>query len=315
MKSGTDHRDAPEAESSTLRAFAVLELIANAEQPPSLDDLTRASGLPKPTVYRILGLLARGELVQREPFEKRYVVGPRVSALSLAVQVRSPLRGERHAILERLVEEIGETCNFTMLDGSEVLYVDRVETLANVRLHVKAGMRVPLHCTASGKLFLAFLPPAQLRTLLGPRPLKRYTERTITGLEALERELRRIRSSGIATDIGEYLEGSVCLAVPVSDPQGRVCAAIAVHGPAPRMTLKKGVEFLPALKRAAASISATIARSGNAAGPNPVSKVAVVATAKGASDVRSRNRHRGDHRRAAEEEGQPGRPGDPFRAG
>jgi len=315
VKSETGDRDAPEAESSTLRAFAVLELIANAEQPPSLDDLTRASGLPKPTVYRILGLLARGDLVQREPFEKRYVVGPRVSALSLAVQVRSPLRGERHAILERLVEEIGETCNFTMLDGSEVLYVDRVETLANVRLHVKAGSRVPLHCTASGKLFLAFLPPAQVRTLLGPRPLKRYTERTIVDLAALERELRKVRSSGIATDIGEYLEGSVCLAVPVGDPQGRVCAAIAVHGPAPRMTLKKGIEFLPALKRAAASISATIARSGSAANPNPVSKVAVIATARGASDVRARHHHRGDHRRPAEEEGQPGRPGDPFRAG
>jgi IclR family transcriptional regulator, acetate operon repressor len=314
VKSANDVADAPEVESSTLRAFALLELIANAEQPPSLDDLTRASGLPKPTVYRILGLLARGDLVQREPFEKRYAVGPRVSALSLAVQVRSPLRGERHAILERLVEEIGETCNFTMLDGSEVLYVDRVETLANVRLHVRAGSRVPLHCTASGKLFLAFLPPAQVRTLLGPRPLKRYTERTITDLDALERELRKVRSSGIATDIGEYLEGSVCLAVPVSDPQGRVCAAIAVHGPAPRMTLKKGIDFLPALKRAAASVSATIARSGSAAGPKLISKVGVAATSRGASDVRARHHHRGDHRRTAEEEGQPGRPGDPFRA-
>jgi IclR family acetate operon transcriptional repressor len=314
VKSAVDGDEAPEAESSTLRAFVVLELIANAEQPPSLDELTRASGLPKPTVYRILGLLSRGDLVQREPFEKRYVVGPRVSALSLAVQVRSPLRGARHAILERLVEEIGETCNFTMLDGSEVLYVDRVETLANVRLHVRAGSRVPLHCTASGKLFLAFLPPAQVRTVLGPRPLKRYTERTVTDLDALERELRKVRSSGIATDIGEYLEGSVCLAVPVSDTQGRVCAAIAVHGPAPRMTLKKGIDFLPALKRAAASVSATIARSGSAGSPNPVSKVAAAATSRGASDVRARHHHRGDHRRPAEKEGQPGRPGDPFRA-
>ncbi len=278
MKSANDGDEAPEAESSTLRAFALLELIADAEQPPSLDELTRASGLPKPTVYRILGLLARGGLVQREPFEKRYAVGPRVSALSLAVQVRSPLRGERHAILARLVEEIGETCNFTVPDGNEVLYVDRVETLANVRLHMKAGSRVPLHCTASGKLFLAQLPPPQVRALLGARPLKSYTERTITDLEALERDLRKIRSSGIATDIGEYLEGSVCLAVPVSDPQGRICAAIAVHGPAPRMTLKKGIDFLPALKRAAAAISATIARSGGSAGHGAVAPAAVAAT-------------------------------------
>ena len=202
-----------------------------------------------------------------------------ISALSLAVQVRSPLRGERHAILARLVEEIGETCNFTVPDGSEVLYVDRVETLANVRLHMKAGSRVPLHCTASGKLFLAH----SCRRLRCARcsarvPSSRYTDRTITDLEALERDLRKIRSSGIATDIGEYLEGSVCLAVPVSDPQSRICAAIAVHGPAPRMTLKKGIDFLPALKRAAAAISATIARSGSARGASPDAPTAVAAT-------------------------------------
>lgn len=252
---GAEHAEKPD--SSTLRAFAILELIADAESPPSLEELTRASGLPKPTVYRILGLLMRGGLVQREPFEKRYVVGRRVCALSLLVQTRSPLRARRRAILARLVEEIGETCNFTMLDNHEVFYLDRVETTANVRLHMEVGSRVPLHCTASGKLFLAHLAPHQVHKVLGGGPLKRYTARTITSTEALERELRKIKMSGISTDTGEFLEGSVCLAVPVSDPGGRICAAVAVHGPVPRMTLKKGYAFVPALKRAAAMIGET----------------------------------------------------------
>lgn len=245
--------------SSTLRGFAVLELIAHADSPPSLDDLTRASGLPKPTVYRILGLLIRGGLVRREALDKRYTVGPRAAELSLAVQTRSPLRARRHAILARLVEEIGETCNFTMLDGNEVLYLDRVETPEKVRLHMEVGSRVPLHCTASGKLFLAHMAPALLRRILGGGPLKRYTDRTVTTVDALERELRKIRATGIGTDSGEFLVGSVCLAVPVADARGRVCAAIAVHGPAPRMTLKRGYGFLPAMQRAAAEIAATLA--------------------------------------------------------
>src|SRR5207248_1975427 len=190
---------------------------------------------PKPSVYRILHLLMRGQLVEREVSAKRYVVGPRVSALSLSVQMRSPLRRERHAILSGLVDEIGETVNFTMLDGNEAVYVDRVETTAIVRLHMRIGSRVPLHCTASGKLFLAHLPQAALRRLIRASPLKRYTERTITNAEALERELAKIRSSGVGTDSGEFLEGSVCLAVPVVESRGRVCAAVAVHGPAPRM--------------------------------------------------------------------------------
>lgn len=257
--------EVPGPDSSTLRTFALLELIADAEAPPTLEELARASGLPKPTVYRILGLLMRGGLVRREAVEKRYSVGPRLSTLSLTVQMRSPLRARRHAILARLVEEIGETCNFTMLDGNEVVYLDRVETLENVRLHMDVGSRVPLHCTASGKLLLAHLPPAQLRKVLGTGPLKRYTDRTITSIEALERELSKIRASGIGTDTGEYLVGSVCLAVPVVDPRGRLCAAVAVHGPAPRMTLKKGYEFLPAMRRAAAAIAATLEAAGETA--------------------------------------------------
>jgi len=248
-----------EPESATLRAFGLLELIATADEPPTLEDLTRGSGLPKPSVYRILQLLIRGELVEREVSAKRYIVGPRVAALSLAVQMRSPQRRERHAILSRLVDEIGETCNLTMLDGNEAVYLDRVETAAIVRLHMRIGSRVPLHCTASGKLFLAHLPPASARRLLRSAPLKRYTERTITSADALERELARIRAGAVGTDSGEFLDGSVCLAVPVVDARGRVCAAIAAHGPAPRMTLRKGYTFLPAMRRAAAAIAASLA--------------------------------------------------------
>ena len=251
--------------SSTLRALALLERIAAADESPTLEDLTRASGLPKPTVHRILRLLMHGGLVEREIHDKRYTVGARACALAHAVQMRSSQRRERRAILARLVEAIGETCNFTMQDGNEVVYLERVETSASVRLHMKAGSRVPLHCTASGKLLLSTLAPDQARRLLGPSPLKRYTERTITSVETLERELAKIRASGVGTDVGEYLDGSVCIAVPVRDARGRICAAIAAHGPAPRMTLRKGYTFLPAMREAAAAIAATLPPVGGVA--------------------------------------------------
>ena len=260
------------AASSTLRAFGVLEQIATSDESLTLEELTRISALPKPTVHRILRLLMRGGLVERQALDKRYVIGPRVSALSLAVQMRSPHRRERRAILARLVEAIGETCNFTMLDGSEVVYLDRVETSAGVRLHMDSGSRVPLHCTASGKLLLSALPPAQVRRLIGSGPLARYTNRTNTSIAALERELAKIRVSGVGIDVGEYLVGSVCLAVPVRDAQGRMCAAVAVHGPAPRMTLKKGHSFLPAMRSAANEIAATLLPEGINSQPQPRAK-------------------------------------------
>jgi len=251
-------KSSDEGDSSTLRAFAVLELVAGAQTPPTLDELTRASGLPKPTVFRILGLLARGGFIQREGTEKRYTVGYRMSALSFQVQSNSPLRAQRRAVLMRLVAEIGETCNLTMLDGNEVVYIDRVETNANVRLQMDIGTRVPLHCTASGKLFLASLSRGAVHRLIGPGPYPRYTERTITSPAVLERKLMKVRSTGVGTDVGERFEGSVCVAVPVTDSNGRVCATVAAHGPAPRMTLKKGNEFLPALRAAAAAIAGTM---------------------------------------------------------
>ncbi|TRZ65110.1 MAG: IclR family transcriptional regulator [Rhodocyclaceae bacterium] len=262
-------------DSSTLKAFGLLELVARAEGPLSLDELTQQCSLPKPTVYRILGTLQRGGLVQREPVAKRYCIGARLSQLALEVMLRSPQRARRHAILQQLVEEVGETCNFTMQDGNEVVYLDRVETSSPVRLLMEAGSRVPLHCTASGKLFLSQLPEYRIAALLGPGPYRRYTERTITEAGALQRELRRIHAEGIGTDVGEYLEGSVCLAVPVTDAQGRVCATIAVHGPAPRLTLKKAMDFLPPLRRAAIAMGATIGTPSAARAPSAVSPVGV----------------------------------------
>ena len=261
-----------------LKAFGLLEKVARAEAPLSLDELTQRCGLPKPTVYRILGLLQRGGLVQREPVAKRYCIGARLSQLALEVMLRSPQRARRHAILQQLVEETGETCNFTMQDGNEVVYLDRVETSSPVRLLMEAGSRVPLHCTASGKLFLSQLPGHKVAELLGAGPYRRYTERTITGAAALTKELRRIRAEGIGTDVGEYLEGSVCLAVPVTDAKGRLCATVAAHGPAPRVTLKKAMDFLPALRRAATAMGATL----EAPAATPTTPAALPARAAGA---------------------------------
>jgi DNA-binding IclR family transcriptional regulator len=199
-----------------------------------------------------------------------------MSALSFKVQVNSPVRAQRHAVLMRLVEEIGETCNFTMLDGNEVVYIDRVETNATVRLHMHVGSRVPLHCTASGKLFLAHMARGELNRLIGPGPYHRYTERTVVSPLALERRLMKIRSTGVGTDVGEYLEGSVCVAVPVRDGNGCIFATVAAHGPAPRMSLKKGHDFLPAMRAAAAAIASTLS---SAAAASAASAAVAVAAA------------------------------------
>jgi DNA-binding IclR family transcriptional regulator len=237
----------------------VLEALVAADRPASLAELTDASRLPKPTLYRMLAMLEAANLVAREPGARRYAPGPRLAALGRNVMLNASLRTERHAILARLVEEIGETCNFTMLDGEAVVYLDRVEAAWPLRMNLSSGSRVPLHCTASGKLLLALLPKDARVRLSAHLALTRYTDTTITDPRRLSAELARIRAQKYATDNEEFHTGLVCVAVPIADARRRVCAAIAVHAPVSRMPLERALAHLPGLRRAAASMAATFA--------------------------------------------------------
>ena len=168
------------------------------------------------------------------------------------------LRADRHAILAGLMDEIGETCKLTMLDGPQVVYLDRVEAAWPLRMNLTSGSHVPLHCTASGKLLLAMLPKSARDRLAARLILTRYTETTITEPKRLAAELARIRANRYATDNEEYHAGLVCVAVPVTDSRKRVCAAIAVHAPVSRMPLQRALEHLPMLRRAAQAVAATL---------------------------------------------------------
>ena len=189
--------DAP-TESIALRAFAVLEEVVRAAAPMSLDEVTHARGLPKPTTFRILSLLQSADLLRREPLTKRYTVGPRLTAFALDLWRQSTLRVQWHRALEEAVEEIGESCNLTILEGDKVLYLDRVETRRPLRLHLEPGTRVPLHCSASGKLFLCQMSRDEVRRLLGPEPLASHTDKTITRYVDLFEDLARV----LGTQVG-----------------------------------------------------------------------------------------------------------------
>ena len=242
---------------ATLRAISLIEALVAADRPASLAELTGTAHLPKPTLYRMLGMLESAGLVSREPGSRRYAPGPRLASLGRNVMLNGSLRAGRHAILARLVEEIGETCNFTMLDGPQVVYLDRVEAAWPLRMNLTSGSHVPLHCTGSGKLLLALLPKAARDRLIAHLSLTRYTETTITERKPLAAELARIRANRYATDNEEFHAGLVCVAVPVMDARRRACAAIAVHAPVPRMPLERALGHLPGLRRAAVAMAAT----------------------------------------------------------
>jgi DNA-binding IclR family transcriptional regulator len=246
------------AESIALRAFAILECIAAARGPMSLDEATSALRLPKPTVYRILNLLKDAGLLRRESGSKRFTIGPRLTAFAVDLWRSDTLRTEWHRALEEAVAETGESCNLTLLEGNKVLYLDRVETSHPLRLHLDVGTRVPLHCTASGKLFLSSMSTVEAQRLLGPEPYERFTDRTITDFAALRHELKKVRRTGIGTHDCERFEDSVAIAVPIVTAGGGTFAAVAVHAPASRTSIKGSMRFVESLRRAAERIGTTL---------------------------------------------------------
>lgn len=242
------------SQSACLRGLEILEAVTRSPQPLSLEAIASATGIPKPTAHRMVGLLVEAGALLREAHAKTYSAGPRLNELALNTLLNSSLRSARQAVLRSLVDQIGETCNFTTLDSNDVVYIDRVETNWPLRLHLQPGSRVPIHCTSSGKLFLSQMPQRQRQHLIYGAPLKRYTTKTITDPKRLEAEVLRIRKSQVSTDDEGFLNGLISVAVPVFDEHKRMIGGIAVHAPSARLTLKRALTQVPLLRRAAAEI-------------------------------------------------------------
>ena len=179
--------------SQMLRALTMIQTVAESSRPLSVVELVGILGLPKPTVHRIAVQLEEEGYLQRSPIDKRFKVGNQLKSLAFDILSNNSVGAARHAILQALSEEIGETCNCAMLDGNHIIYVDRVETNWPIKILLHPGSKLPLHATASGKLFLANMKSKECQRLLKAAPLTRHTGRTLVSPELLEVELKEIK--------------------------------------------------------------------------------------------------------------------------
>lgn len=248
----------PDSATPGLRLIELLEQLAALDRAFTLADAVQGSGWPKPTVHRMLQQLETGGLIVREPDGRRYQLGERALLLAETLMRGSTRQGVRRAVLRQLVAEVGESCNLTALAGAEVMYLDRVETAFPLRMELRPGSRVPLHCSASGKLFLAHMPPAKRAALIEQMPRERLTPQTLTEPAELEAEFQRIRQVGYSVDAEEFIAGMVCVAVPVRPVSGsEPRVALALQAPAARMPLEAVLRQVPALERAAQAMART----------------------------------------------------------
>lgn len=244
--------------SALAKSMAVLDLVATEGRPLGLVEVTERLGLSKPTVHRIMRQLEDEGLLRREPLRDRYGVGPRLCTLSVNALSSAVQGGAVHAILADLVANMGETCNVGLLDRMEVVYVDRVECDWPLRLQLAPNSRVPAHCTANGKLLLAFLDDRIREKLIASLALTRFTENTITDPKRLEEECQAIRRDDFATNDQEFHLGLIGLAVPIRDGEDRVVAGLAMHSPLPRLDIAGLRDHLPALRETAARMESAL---------------------------------------------------------
>ena len=245
-----------EAPSTTIqKVFRLMEVLLSAVEPQPLMDLADQLETPKPTVHRLLSQLEAIGIVQRDLSRKDYTVGPKwlhLSVEALRVRARQP---PVRSIIRKLVDQIGESCNLGVLQDDGVVYLERVECDWPLRMQLEAGSRVPIHCTASGKLLLAHTNARMRKAILKATQLKRFTTNTITDPDQLEQECETVRKTGISVNREEYHLGLIGVAVPVFRHNSTVVAALAVHAPSFRMSVDVALSHVSLLRKAAAEIA------------------------------------------------------------
>jgi DNA-binding IclR family transcriptional regulator len=175
--------------------------------------------------------------------------------MSVGVLSSLRVRSARLAVLNALAAEVGETCNVATPDRDAMIYLDRIETKWPLRIQLPVGSSVPLHCTASGKMYLSSLQSSHLEQYLNAAKLDKMTPQTETDPRKLGDALSQIRDQGFSTDNEEFMEDMVACAVPILDGRGRLVSTLSIHAPTQRMPLETVKSYVPLMHDTAAKLT------------------------------------------------------------
>lgn len=242
--------------SRTLRrAIALLDVLAHHPHGVGLSTLAREAQLHHATAHRLLSTMVEGLLVSTFGDGPRYRLGLRLLDFAGTVTEGLEIRDVARPVLNWLSQTAAETAHIAVREADEMVYLDRVDGGQPVTLRTHVGFRAPVHVTAVGKAVLAWTREDELDRVLGSKPLRRYTQHTLTSPKAFIRHLAQVRRVGYSLDNEEHRIGIRCVAAPVRDRHHAVIAAISVSGPRFRMSGRRVREMAQMVKAAALRIS------------------------------------------------------------
>jgi len=246
---------------SVVRALALLEALGDSRSDVGIAALAKRVGLHVSTVHRLLTTLLAQGYARQDPESGRYALGGKAFHLAESYLRHLDFRQVARPVLQDLSQATGETANLVTLDGHEALYLDKAESSRSLQIFSRIGRRAPLHCTAAGKVLLAFRD-GQADALLARGPLERLTKRTITAPGDFRHELAKVRQQGFALDLEECEAGGRCIAAPIHGVLGQAMAAVSISGPSVRMSMRRVQELVPVVTGAARRISEELGWSG-----------------------------------------------------
>jgi IclR family pca regulon transcriptional regulator len=248
---------------SLERGLAILASFTSSRPLLGTSELARALGLSRSTAHRYIATLARLEYLHQDPETRKYRLGARVLDLGFSAINSMDVREVAAPYLRQLSDDTGHTVNLAILDGADVVYLDRVRASRagqrEIDLDIHVGSRLPAYCTALGKAMLAFLPDGHREEVVGRIDFARLGPNTVAGPEELLAELEQVRRDGLAVNNEELAHGLRSIATPLRDHRGTVVAAINLAVHRTMVSMDDLVHRLsPVLRRTAAEISTRI---------------------------------------------------------
>lgn len=236
------------------RAIQVLKCFSEQKKELKLTEIADEIGLSKSTVHGIVSSLKYHGLLDQDEATQKYSLGLYLMVLGETVSKSLNIRNITSPVIQDVCNIVNETVHIGKLDGSDVIYVDKIESMQSMRIFTNIGAKNPSYCTGVGKSMLAYLDEETVLSLF-PDKLESKTTNTITDKSELIKELKKIRENGYCLDNEEYVEGLICVAAPIFDYSGKIKYAISVSGPTVRMTEDKIYETIEVVKNAAKKIS------------------------------------------------------------
>lgn len=238
---------------SVERALAILETLGKKSQGYGCTELGQLLQLHKSTVHRLVSTLLAYGFAEKDPHTDRYKLGPKVIYLGLEALNSLDFRKTATPFMQELVEISRETVQLAVLDGGEVLILERDHSPEAITVNL--GLRGQVHCTAEGKVLLAGLTSEKIINILQSKGMPRHTVNTITDINQMLAHLEKVRVQGFAINAEEMVEEVRAIAAPVYNHTGSVIASLSITGPSSRLTLERIYRLVTVLKEACTSVS------------------------------------------------------------